>query len=87
MVSIRRIILDVLKPHYPDCLAFTSAIAEKSPGTRVELTVDEIDEKTESVVIVIEGDNLDYDVISEVISNMGGSVHSIDKVEVTSKAN
>lgn len=87
MVSIRRIILDVLKPHHPDCLEFTTAIADKSPGARVELTVDEIDEKTESVVIVIEGESLDYDVIAEVISNLGGSVHSIDKVEVTSKAN
>jgi len=86
MVTIKRIVLDVLKPHHPDCLEFACAIADKSPGIKVELTVDEIDEKTESVIIVIEGESLDYDVIVEVITDLGGSVHSIDEVEVTSKS-
>ncbi len=87
MVSIKSIILDVLKPHQPDSLEFASAIAEKTPGARVELTVDEVDEKTESVVILIEGENLEYEVIEEVISNLGGSVHSIDNVEVINESN
>jgi hypothetical protein len=76
--------LDVLKPHQPNGLEFTSAIAEQSPGARVKLTVIEVDEKTETVIIVIEGQDLRYNVITEAISNMGGSVHSIDEVEVES---
>ena len=87
MVSIKSIILDVLKPHHPDSLEFASAIAEKTTGARVELTVDEVDEKTESVVILIEGENLEYEVIEEVISNLGGSVHSIDNVKVINESN
>ena len=82
MISIKRIILDVLKPHVPDCINFTSAIAEKCPGATIELTVDEVDEKTESVILYIDGENLDYETISKVITNLGGSVHSIDKVQV-----
>lgn len=82
MLLIKRIVLDVLKPHHPNSIEFSSAIAEKSPGTRVELTVAEVDEKTETVVIVIEGKNLDYDTITAAVENMGGSIHSIDKVEV-----
>ena len=83
MVLVKRIVLDVLKPHHPDCLMFSTAIAEKCTGAKIELTVDEVDEKTESVIIDIEGEDLDYEIISRVISNLGGSVHSIDKVQVT----
>ena len=84
MISVKRIVLDVLKPHQPNGLEFTSAIAEQSPGARVKLTVTEVDEQTETVVIVIEGEGLRYNEITEAISSMGGTVHSIDEVEVES---
>ena len=84
MISVKRIVLDVLKPHQPNSLEFTSAIAEQSPGARVKLTVIEVDEQTETVVIDIEGQDLRYNEITEAISNMGGTVHSIDEVEVES---
>ena len=86
MASLKRIELDVLKPHHPNSLDFGSMIADKLPGARIELTVTEVDEKTETVVIVIAGENLQYEAIVEVISNMGGSIHSIDRVEVESEA-
>lgn len=82
MISVKKIVLDVLKPHHPNGLEFTSAIAEKCPGCRVKMTVTEMDEKTETVVLVIEGEELDFNTISEIISGMGGSVHSVDEVEV-----
>lgn len=85
MIYVKRIVLDVLKPHQPNGLEFTSAIAEQSPGARVKLTVIEVDEQTETVVIVIEGRDLRYNEITEAISNMGGTVHSIDEVEVESE--
>lgn len=86
MAYLRRIELDVLKPHQPNSLDFTSTIADKSPWARIELTVTEVDEKTETVVIVIAGENLKYEAIAEAISDMGGSIHSIDKVEVESES-
>lgn len=86
MVNVKRIVIDVLKPHHPNCLEFSSAIAKNSPGIKVELSVAEVDEKTESVVIVVEGENLNYDAITDAITSMGGSVHSIDEVVVEGKA-
>ena len=86
MASLKRIELDVLKPHHPNGLVFGSTIADKSPGARIELRVTEVDEKTETVVIVIAGEKLQYEAIVEAISNMGGSIHSIDKVEVESES-
>ena len=85
MVHITRIVLDVLKPHSPNALDFTTAIAEKVPGCRIKLTVAAMDEKTETVLLTIEGEQMRFNVISEVIGSLGGSIHSIDEVEVNNK--
>ncbi len=86
MTTIKRIVLDVLKPHRPDSLEFSTVVAGRSPGCRLVLTVTAVDEQTESVVLEIEGADLQYDAISAAISDMGGSVHSIDEVEVEGEA-
>lgn len=75
-----RLVLDILKPHEPNALEFARAIA--AHGYRVQLGVEEMDEKTESVVLVIEGRNIDFDLIRTTINELGGSLHSIDEVEV-----
>lgn len=83
MSSLKRIVLDVLKPHHPNALDFASAIAEENSGCRVTVTVTEVDERTESTVVVIEGDDIPYQEIVGIITRLGGSVHSIDEVEVS----
>ena len=83
MTSLTRIVLDVLKPHRPNVLEFANAIAEQNSGCRVKVTVVEVDEKTESTVVVIENDDIPYQAIVETINGLGASVHSIDEVEVT----
>lgn len=82
MVQIKRIVLDVLKPHNPNALDFTTAIAEKVPGCRIKLTVAAMDEKTETVLLIIEGEHVAFSAITEAISSLGGSIHSIDEVDV-----
>ena len=87
MVLVKRIILDVLKPHNPNSLEFTKALAEQGTGYQVKITVIEVDEMTETVVIVIEGSDIQYDKIAETITSLGGSIHSIDEVEVINDTN
>ena len=82
MVQIKRIVLDVLKPHNPNALDFTTAIAEKVSGCRIKLTVAAMDEKTETVLLIIEGEHVPFSAINEAISSLGGSIHSIDEVDV-----
>ena len=84
MPLIKRVVLDVLKPHQPNVLEFASAIADKHSGCRVKVTVTEVDEKTETTVISIESDDVPYEAIVDTITNLGASVHSIDEVEVSS---
>ena len=83
MSSIKRVVLDVLKPHHPNALEFASAIADQHAGCRVRVTVVEVDEKTETVTLVFESGDVPYEALVETIQELGGSVHSIDEVEVT----
>lgn len=82
MSDMRKIVLDVLKPHQPNGVDFSRALAELSPDYKVRLTVVEVDEKTESVIMVIEGESIEFDPINELIKKLGASVHSIDEVEI-----
>lgn len=82
MAKIRKLILDVLKPHKPNALDFAVALADLNGGLHIRLTVAEVDEKTESTMVEIEGRDIDFETISERITKLGGSIHSIDEVEV-----
>jgi len=42
----------------------------------------EVDEKTETLQVAIEGDKLDFALISTAIGEIGASLHSIDEVSV-----
>lgn len=82
MVLVKRLVLDVLKPHQPNALEFSRAIAEVGAAYRVYLTVLEVDEKTETLQIEVEANAIDFDAVQSAITSMGGSLHSIDEVEV-----
>ncbi len=57
-------------------------LAEKCPGCWFNFKVIEVDEKTETVIIIVESENILYEQVSDAITSMGGSIHSIDEVEV-----
>ena len=86
MVAVKRIVLDVLKPHQPNALEFSRAIAATGADYRVRLTVIEMDENTETLQMVIEGGAIDFEAVLSGITGMGGSLHSIDEVEVRNEA-
>jgi len=77
--------LDVLKPHQPNALEFSCNLAKVGIDYHVVLTVLEVDENTETVQLVIEGSNIDFEAIQSAITSMSGSLHSIDEVEVISE--
>lgn len=84
MATIKRMVLDVLKPRHPSIVDFASAIADLGRGGRVKVTVDEVDDKTESVMLTVEGEDLDLEAIRQSIKALGGSLHSIDEIEAAS---
>lgn len=84
MVKVKKLILDILKPHQPNALEFASALAEQASEIQVTVSVVEVDVKTESVVAEIEGDDIDFERLTAHIKELGASVHSIDEVQVVS---
>ncbi|WP_293650733.1 DUF211 domain-containing protein [Thiolapillus sp.] len=83
MPQTRKLVLDVLKPHQPNALDFSLSLAGIGEDYRVRLTVTEVDKKTESTIVTIEGRDISFDEIKTAIEQMGASVHSIDEVEVS----
>ena len=75
--------LDVLKPHQPsiDMLART---LEKCNGVKyVEITVEEIDQKTTSINIIVAGASaISIDEITETLESNNCALHSVDKVKI-----
>jgi hypothetical protein len=80
MPELKRIVLDVLKPHQPNVLELATVIAVLGPDYRVSIDVIEVDEKTETVAVEVAGERLDFGRIERSIRELGGTVHSIDKV-------
>lgn len=86
MVSINRVVLDVLKPHEPNALELCSALAAIGDNYWVRLTVVELDNKTETLQLEIVGKDLNFPVIESTLQKMGASLHSIDVVEAQNVA-
>jgi hypothetical protein len=86
MVLVKRLVLDVLKPHQPNALEFSQVLAKAGGDYRICITVLGVDEKTETLQVVVEGDDIDFDAVQSGISDLGGSLHSIDEVEVQSES-
>jgi uncharacterized protein len=82
MAIVTRVVLDVLKPHQPNVLDFACQLADLDANYSINLVVQEVDDKTHSIILKISGDHLDLDVITQHIEAMGGTVHSIDEVDV-----
>ncbi|GAC17311.1 DUF211 domain-containing protein [Paraglaciecola arctica] len=86
MAIIRRIILDVLKPHQPKASEFAMTLADLGNEYQVHLAVIEVDENTESVQLEIKAPNINFELVQAAIIDMGASLHSIDEVDAISQS-
>lgn len=78
--KIRRLVLDTLKPMEPTIIEMAKMISMQEGVSAVNISIAEIDLKVENAKITIEGDDIDYDTMQNIIEDMGGSIHSIDEV-------
>ncbi|AGB15926.1 hypothetical protein Halru_1313 [Halovivax ruber XH-70] len=77
---IRRLVLDVLKPHEPDIAEFARSVADHATVDAVNAVLVETDRKVETIKLTIQGTAVDLPAIGETIETLGGSIHSIDEV-------
>ena len=74
--------LDVLKPHSPPLPEFAAYLGEIDGVTRVDIAVVEMDEKTESLKVIVDGLGLNYENLRSHMARQGAVIHSVDKVIV-----
>lgn len=79
---ITHIVLDVLKAHQPPLPEFASFVGELAGIKRVDVAVVEMDEKTESLKVTIDGVNIDYEELRSHMAKQGAVIHSVDQVVV-----
>ncbi len=80
MSEIRRLVLDVLKPHHPSIIDLAEKLSVSKGVMGVNCTVSEVDQETQKIKITVEGTSIDYDVVANVIAENGAVIHSIDSV-------
>jgi uncharacterized protein len=85
MTDIRRLVLDVLKPHHPSIVELARRLSVLEGVSGVNCTLEEVDQETESIKITIEGNAIDYDTLEQAISESGAVIHSVDSVSAGKK--
>lgn len=83
--QIRRILLDVLKPHEPPIHELAAKLASLRGVDQVSISLVEIDQSTESVKVSIEGSDISMDSVRKTLEDLGAVIHSIDQVAVAKK--
>ncbi|MHA1294429.1 MAG: DUF211 domain-containing protein [Promethearchaeota archaeon] len=75
--------LDVLKPHQPSSDLLARTLIKIKGVKRVNIKVDEIDQKTTSIMITITGsDDLSLEEITETLEENNCALHSLDEVTI-----
>ena len=80
--KIKAMILDVLKLRSPSLPRFATLLAEIDGVVDVDVSLMEMDEKTESLKLVINGPDIDYEAFKKHIGMQGAAIHSVDQVIV-----
>lgn len=80
--AIKRIVLDVLKPHEPPLPEFASKLCALEGITRVDISLVEMNTRTMSLKVVIEGSVIDFESLKEHMGEIGAVIHSVDQVIV-----
>lgn len=82
---IKMMTLDVLKPQEPGVDTYAEEIAGMKHIDTIKIKLMEIDTKTETVKIIVEGSGLNLEPIENKIKELGGTVHSVDEVIASEK--
>lgn len=84
-IIVRRLVLDVVKPHNPSIIDMAEGLSELKGVKEVDIEVKDYDSTIERLKLIVGGYDLDYDEIVKVIRYYGGNVASLDGVTVESE--
>ena len=77
---IRRLVLDVLKPHKPSVVELSEALSHLEGVEGVNIIIYEIDQQVENAKVIVAGDSISFEEIKKKLEEMGSTIHSVDEV-------
>jgi hypothetical protein len=77
---IRRLVLDVLKPHKPTVVEVSEALSHLNGVEGVNIIINEIDQQVENAKVIVVGISISFDEIRKSLEEFGATIHSIDEV-------
>ena len=82
-VHIKRMVIDSLKPRETTILDLSKAICDVKGVDEVDITVTEVDVKTETIKITVRGSDIAYEELTKVMSEHGATIRSLDEINVS----
>jgi hypothetical protein len=77
---IRRLVLDVLKPHKPSVVELSEVLSHLDGVEGVNIIIYEIDQQVENAKVIIAGIDINFEDIKKKLEEMGATIHSVDEV-------
>jgi len=77
---IRRLVLDVLKPHKPSVVELSEALSHLEGVEGVNVIIYEIDQQVENAKVIIAGISINFEDIKSKLEELGATIHSVDEV-------
>ncbi len=77
---IRRLVLDVLKPHKPSVVELSEVLSHLEGVEGVNVIIYEIDQQVENAKVIIAGNSISFEEIKKKVEEMGATIHSVDEV-------
>ena len=78
--GIKRLILDVLKPHKPSIIELSLKLNEVQGVVGISCILNEVDQETENIKVILEGNDIDFEDVEKTIEDCGAVIHSVDGV-------
>jgi len=85
-ISVNKVVIDSLKPKDLPLVELSRSLCSIDGVHAVNIIVTEVDARTETIKITLEGSNIDYDAIPKVMERCGAVIRSIDEINITKSA-
>jgi|GEM_PF-463650 len=82
-VHIKRMVIDSLKPRETTILDLSKALCEVKGVDEVDITVTEVDVKTETIKLTVRGSDIAHEELTKVMSEHGATIRSLDEINVS----
>lgn len=81
-INIRRVLIEALKPRETSLVELSRAICSVSGVEECDITVTDVDVKTETIKLTVRGPNIEYEGISKIMQEYGMAIKGMDEISV-----